>query len=96
MIPSTGSDVLFWLDSLGPQTGSRKRNKRKGGGVSAGQGKSCGFGMRYSEVEVRPGVRKGFEGDQVPLYCCIPKNLEALPELIVKKECILGCRSMSM
>jgi len=58
---------------LGPQPGSRKRAKRKGRGISAGQGASCGFGMRGQKSRSGPGVRKGFEGGQMPLYRRIPK-----------------------
>ncbi|XP_010274667.1 PREDICTED: 50S ribosomal protein L15, chloroplastic [Nelumbo nucifera] len=70
---SPSPDVRFRLDNLGPQPGSRKRNKRKGRGISAGQGNSCGFGMRGQKSRSGPGVRKGFEGGQMPLYRRIPK-----------------------
>ncbi|XP_039146078.1 50S ribosomal protein L15, chloroplastic [Dioscorea cayenensis subsp. rotundata] len=63
----------FRLDNLGPQPGSRKRNKRKGRGIAAGQGNSCGFGMRGQKSRSGPGVRKGFEGGQMPLYRRLPK-----------------------
>ncbi|XP_054808706.1 50S ribosomal protein L15, chloroplastic [Prosopis cineraria] len=63
----------FRLDNLGPQPGSRKKAKRKGRGISAGQGASCGFGMRGQKSRSGPGVRKGFEGGQMPLYRRIPK-----------------------
>jgi large subunit ribosomal protein L15 len=63
----------FRLDNLGPQKGSRRRPKRKGRGISAGQGASCGFGMRGQKSRSGPGVRRGFEGGQMPLYRRIPK-----------------------
>jgi hypothetical protein len=63
----------FRLDNLGPQKGSRRRRKRKGRGISAGQGASCGFGMRGQKSRSGPGVRRGFEGGQMPLYRRIPK-----------------------
>ncbi|XP_061339452.1 large ribosomal subunit protein uL15c [Gastrolobium bilobum] len=69
--PSTSS--RFRLDNLGPQPGSRKKGKRKGRGISAGQGASCGFGMKGQKSRSGPGVRKGFEGGQTPLYRRIPK-----------------------
>lgn len=65
--------MRFRLDNLGPQPGSRKKAKRKGRGHSAGQGGSCGFGMRGQKSRSGPGVRKGFEGGQMPLYRRIPK-----------------------
>ncbi|CAO2828530.1 unnamed protein product [Amaranthus hypochondriacus] len=73
--PSSGSglETRFRLDNLGPQPGSRKKGKRKGRGHAAGQGKSCGFGMRGQKSRSGPGVMKGFEGGQMPLYRRIPK-----------------------
>ncbi|XP_031114508.1 50S ribosomal protein L15, chloroplastic [Ipomoea triloba] len=65
--------VRFRLNNLGPQPGSTKNRKRKGRGHSAGQGGSCGFGMRGQKSRSGPGVRKGFEGGQMPLYRRIPK-----------------------
>lgn len=67
------SNVRFRLNNLGPQPGSKKNAKRKGRGHSAGQGGSCGFGMRGQKSRSGPGVRKGFEGGQMPLYRRIPK-----------------------
>ncbi|KAK8966011.1 hypothetical protein KSP40_PGU010906 [Platanthera guangdongensis] len=67
------SPVRFRLNNLGPQPGSRKRSKRKGRGIAAGQGNSCGFGMKGQKSRSGPGVRKGFEGGQMPLYRRIPK-----------------------
>ncbi|XP_020105148.1 50S ribosomal protein L15, chloroplastic [Ananas comosus] len=63
----------FRLNNLGPQPGSRRKGKRKGRGIAAGQGNSCGFGMRGQKSRSGPGVRKGFEGGQMPLYRRIPK-----------------------
>lgn len=53
--------------------GSRHRKKRKGRGISAGQGASCGFGMRGQKSRSGPNVRIGFEGGQTPLYRRLPK-----------------------
>lgn len=70
---SSGTANRLRLNNLGPQPGSRKKNKRKGRGIAAGQGNSCGFGMRGQKSRSGPGVRKGFEGGQMPLYRRIPK-----------------------
>ncbi|GAB2280062.1 60S ribosomal protein L15 [Dionaea muscipula] len=67
------STARFRLDNLGPQPGSRRRAKRKGRGHAAGQGKTCGFGMKGQKSRSGPGIRKGFEGGQMPLYRRIPK-----------------------
>ncbi len=63
----------FALDSLKPQTGSRRRKLRKGRGIAAGQGASCGFGMRGQKSRSGRPTRPGFEGGQMPLYRRIPK-----------------------
>jgi large subunit ribosomal protein L15 len=59
--------------TLFPSPGSRHRKKRKGRGIAAGQGASCGFGMRGQKSRSGPGVRAGFEGGQQPLYRRLPK-----------------------
>ncbi|CAI0459625.1 unnamed protein product [Linum tenue] len=70
-VPAVGE--RFRLDNLAPQPGSRKKAKRKGRGIAAGQGNSCGFGMRGQKSRSGPGVMRGFEGGQMPLYRRIPK-----------------------
>jgi large subunit ribosomal protein L15 len=61
------------LEDALPQAGSQKRRKRVGRGISAGQGASCGFGMRGQKSRSGSGTRPGFEGGQMPLYRRIPK-----------------------
>jgi large subunit ribosomal protein L15 len=56
-----------------PKAGSRKRGRRVGRGIAAGQGASCGFGMRGQKSRSGSGTRPGFEGGQMPLYRRIPK-----------------------
>ncbi|MBD2548758.1 50S ribosomal protein L15 [Microcystis elabens FACHB-917] len=63
----------FSLNSLQPQKGSRRRKLRKGRGIAAGQGASCGFGMRGQKSRSGRPTRPGFEGGQMPLYRRIPK-----------------------
>ena len=63
----------FSLNNLQPQKGSRKRKLRKGRGIAAGQGASCGFGMRGQKSRSGSPTRPGFEGGQMPLYRRIPK-----------------------
>ncbi|KAK4371122.1 hypothetical protein RND71_010597 [Anisodus tanguticus] len=71
--PIEAATTRFRLNNLGLQPGSRKNRKRKGRGHAAGQGGSCGFGMRGQKSRSGPGVRKGFEGGQMPLYRRLPK-----------------------
>lgn len=61
------------LHEIAPKAGARKRPKRLGRGISAGQGASCGKGMRGQKSRSGPGVRPGFEGGQMPLYRRVPK-----------------------
>ncbi|MDJ1178338.1 50S ribosomal protein L15 [Roseofilum sp. BLCC_M91] len=61
------------LQDVAPKKGSRKRRRRVGRGISAGQGASCGFGMRGQKSRSGRGTRPGFEGGQMPLYRRVPK-----------------------
>ena len=63
----------FTLNSLKPNNGSRKKKLRKGRGIAAGQGASCGFGMRGQKSRSGRPTRPGFEGGQMPLYRRVPK-----------------------
>ena len=63
----------FTVDSLKPAPGSRKAKTRKGRGISAGQGATCGFGMRGQKARAGRPTRAGFEGGQNPLYRRLPK-----------------------
>jgi large subunit ribosomal protein L15 len=61
------------LQSLKSNPGARRRKLRKGRGIAAGQGASCGFGMRGQKSRSGRPTRPGFEGGQMPLYRRIPK-----------------------
>ena len=65
--------MTITLDSLKSNKGSRPRKLRKGRGISAGQGASCGFGMRGQKSRSGRPTRPGFEGGQMPLYRRVPK-----------------------
>jgi len=56
-----------------PKKGSKKRKRRIGRGIAAGQGASGGFGMRGQKSRSGRGTRPGFEGGQMPLYRRLPK-----------------------
>ena len=72
------------LQSLKPNPGARRRKLRKGRGIAAGQGASCGFGMRGQKSRSGRPTRPGFEGGQMPLYRRIPKLKHF--ELVNQKE----------
>ncbi len=61
------------LNNLKSNSGSRKKKLRKGRGIAAGQGASCGFGMRGQKSRSGRPTRPGFEGGQMPLYRRVPK-----------------------
>jgi large subunit ribosomal protein L15 len=60
------------LHELKPDPGSRKRKRRVGRGISAGQGKTAGRGTKGQKA--RTGGAKGpyFEGGQLPLVRRLP------------------------
>lgn len=61
------------FEDVAPKEGSKRRRRRVGRGIAAGQGASCGFGMRGQKSRSGRGTRPGFEGGQLPLYRRIPK-----------------------
>ncbi|WP_320673889.1 50S ribosomal protein L15 [Prochlorococcus sp. MIT 1341] len=65
--------MTYSLQSLKSNTGARRRKLRKGRGIAAGQGASCGFGMRGQKSRSGRPTRPGFEGGQMPLYRRVPK-----------------------
>ena len=72
------------LNDARPQKGSKKRPRRVGRGIAAGQGASAGRGMRGQKSRSGGGTRPGFEGGQQPLYRRVPK-LKGFP-LINRKQ----------
>ena len=59
------------LNDLKP--GSRKAPKRRGRGHSAGQGKTCGRGVKGQHARSGGYHKVGFEGGQMPLQRRLPK-----------------------
>jgi large subunit ribosomal protein L15 len=72
-----------------PQPGSTKRGRRVGRGIAAGQGASCGFGMRGQKSRSGRPTRPGFEGGQTPLYRRLPK-LKGFPLVNFKHFTIIN------
>ena len=62
------------LNTLKSNIGSRKKKLRKGRGIAAGQGASCGFGMRGQKSRSGRPTRPGFEGGQMPLFRKLPQR----------------------
>jgi large subunit ribosomal protein L15 len=68
-------DYVLSPTTIFSNPGARKKFKRVGRGISAGQGKTAGRGMRgqKSRSGEGGGVRPGFEGGQTPLHRRLPK-----------------------
>jgi large subunit ribosomal protein L15 len=61
------------LNDMKPATGSRKVHRRVGRGASAGQGKTCGRGVKGQRARKGGYHKVGFEGGQMPLQRRLPK-----------------------
>ncbi len=82
------------LNNITPKSGSKKRKRRVGRGISAGQGASCGFGMRGQKSRSGTGTKPGFEGGQMPLYRRVPK-LKHFPLINPKSYTIINVDKLS-
>jgi large subunit ribosomal protein L15 len=54
--------------------GSKTSGTRKGRGLGSGLGKTAGRGHKGQKARAGGGVRRGFEGGQMPLYRRVPKR----------------------
>ncbi|WP_392561375.1 50S ribosomal protein L15 [Orbus sturtevantii] len=61
------------LNTLSPAEGSKPVGKRLGRGIGSGLGKTGGRGVKGQNSRSGGGVRRGFEGGQMPLYRRLPK-----------------------
>ena len=61
------------LNDLKPHPNSRKTPLRVGRGASAGQGKTCGRGVKGQRARKGGYHKVGFEGGQMPLQRRLPK-----------------------
>ena len=61
------------LNDMKPAAGSRKVHRRVGRGASAGQGKTCGRGVKGQRARKGGYHKVGFEGGQMPLQRRLPK-----------------------
>ena len=62
------------LNTLSPAPGSKKTRTRVGRGASAGQGKTCGRGVKGQRARKGGYHKVGFEGGQMPLQRRLPKT----------------------
>jgi large subunit ribosomal protein L15 len=61
------------LNTIKPGAGSRRVRLRVGRGASAGQGKTCGRGVKGQRARKGGYHKVGFEGGQMPLQRRLPK-----------------------
>jgi large subunit ribosomal protein L15 len=61
------------LNDISPSPGSKKVRLRVGRGASAGQGKTCGRGVKGQRARKGGYHKVGFEGGQMPLQRRLPK-----------------------
>ncbi|HEY0938779.1 MAG TPA: 50S ribosomal protein L15 [Steroidobacter sp.] len=61
------------LNEIAPAPGSKKARLRVGRGASAGQGKTCGRGVKGQRARKGGYHKVGFEGGQMPIQRRLPK-----------------------
>jgi large subunit ribosomal protein L15 len=61
------------LNTIKPGAGSKRTRLRVGRGASAGQGKTCGRGVKGQRARKGGYHKTGFEGGQMPLQRRLPK-----------------------
>jgi len=61
------------LNTIKPGAGSKRPRLRVGRGASAGQGKTCGRGVKGQRARKGGYHKVGFEGGQMPLQRRLPK-----------------------
>src|SRR5687768_5085119 len=61
------------LNDMKPAMGARKTRLRVGRGASAGQGKTCGRGVKGQRARKGGYHKVGFEGGQMPIQRRMPK-----------------------
>ncbi|MBQ2945250.1 MAG: 50S ribosomal protein L15 [Clostridia bacterium] len=62
------------LNELAPAIGAKTEAKRKGRGPGSGNGKTGGKGHKGQNARSGGGVRRGFEGGQMPITRRLPKR----------------------
>jgi large subunit ribosomal protein L15 len=65
---------MMKLNDMSPAAGSKKVRLRVGRGASAGQGKTCGRGVKGQRARKGGYHKVGFEGGQMPIQRRLPKS----------------------
>ena len=61
------------LNDIKPADGAKRARRRRGRGAASGLGKTGGRGHKGQNSRAGGGVRRGFEGGQMPLQRRLPK-----------------------
>jgi large subunit ribosomal protein L15 len=64
---------MMRLNTIKPAAGAKRKHLRVGRGASAGQGKTCGRGVKGQRARKGGYHKVGFEGGQMPLQRRLPK-----------------------
>jgi len=80
------------LHQLSQPKGARKAAKRVGRGIGSGNGKTSGRGHKGQKSRSGGGVRRGFEGGQMPLMRRLPKR--GFYNLFRKEYAIINIRDL--
>lgn len=80
------------LHELRPAKGSRFARTRKGRGIGSGLGKTAGRGQKGQKARSGGGVRRGFEGGQMPLHRRIPKR--GFTNVFKKEAAVINIRDL--
>ena len=78
------------LNDIKPAAGAKRTRKRRGRGAGSGLGKTCGRGHKGQKSRAGGGVRRGFEGGQMPLQRRLPKFGFSSRKSLVREDVRIG------
>ena len=78
------------LNDIKPAAGAKRARKRRGRGAGSGLGKTCGRGHKGQKSRAGGGVRRGFEGGQMPLQRRLPKFGFSSRKSLVREDVRIG------
>ena len=82
------------LHELSPKVGAQKRKKRVGRGAGSGHGKTSCRGHKGQNARSGGGVRRGFEGGQMPIHRRLPKR--GFTNIFKKEYEIVNIRDLNL
>lgn len=78
------------LNELKPADGAKRGRRRRGRGAASGLGKTAGRGHKGQNSRAGGGVRRGFEGGQMPLQRRLPKFGFRSRKSLVREDIRIG------